>query len=125
MTDKLTMSVLGRSSHFTHSAKVLTELQNMILDGWRIDVNNRGIKTGVVLTRSKVRIPLYKEIEEEVPAELTDEEKLELLEKDILASEKMKKEDMTWYADKKGIEIPEDLKLPTQIRKHLKESIQQ
>lgn len=148
---KITAKVEGRSSHFTHSFKVLLELQDMILDGWRVDTEQRGIGQGVVLTRSKVRVPLFKvnhseetlsigvdqipqkpeeeieptdqETKEEV-VELTDEQKVKNIEEGILAAGKFKREEMLWFAAQKGIDMPEGLTNPLQIRKHIKESLE-
>lgn len=149
MTDKttptkVTTKVEGRASHFTHTHKFLLELQEKILEGWRVDITERGIRNGAVLTRSKARVTLSKEvIPEEVQvvsvdaptetktqkvteevAELTDEQKVKNIEEGILAAGKFKKEEMIWFASQKGIEIPKELTNPLQIRKHIKENLE-
>lgn len=72
---------------------------------------------------ASLRIKLYKEVIAP-PVEVTPEDKLGELEKGILSSAKLKRDDMLWFASEKGIEIPAELKLPLQIRKHLKEILE-
>lgn len=68
---------------------------------------------------SRLQIFLHKVVED-TPVELSPDEKLASLEKSILASEKMAKADLVWFSEQKGITIPDDVKVPVAIRKHIK-----
>ena len=78
-----------------------------------------------------LRIQLYKEATSESldnpvvePSAVAPVDRLGDLEKGILSASKLKKDDMLWFASEKGIEVPEELKLPLQIRKYLKEILE-
>lgn len=89
-----------------------------------------GLQCGAAL-----RVFLYKDkegsesvdevvVEPEVVVEVDESEKLESLKKDILSKDaKIKKVDLLWVASKLKAEIPEDIKLPLQIKKFLKDFI--
>lgn len=142
MTEKLKYQIKGRANHFTHSQKALLEFQEKILDGWRLDTEARGIYNSIVLTRPTVRIPLCKESEgtvqkvevkkeepvAETPSEvieLTEEEKVNSLREQVLdPKSRIAKDDLLWLAEKLEVVIPEDMKLPLQIKKHIKESLE-
>lgn len=148
MTD--TYIVKGKNNHFRMMTKALLEFQQKIQEGYVLDETAVGVANRAVFSRSMIRLPMVKAVAEEesagepeVPEEPetpdvvepkvtlpTDVEasaevdKLSEVEGRILSSEKLKKDELLWYADQKGIEVPADMKVPTQIRKYLKEKIQ-
>lgn len=135
MTEKTKTVIKGKANHFTHSQKALLDFQEKILDGWRLDTEARGIYNSIVLTRATVRIPLCKEeegVEEsesnefpEEPIELTEEGKVEKLKSEVLdPKSRIAKDDLLWLAERVGVEIPEGVKLPLQIKKYIKEALE-
>lgn len=120
----------------------LTEIEEAILNGYRLDKEDRGTMTGPRIL-PVLRVHLHKGeedkiVEVSVPEEINvpplhestlaltphasevTGEVAEEVEYNILEDVKAKKADLLEWAKEKEIEVPEELKTPAAIRKHLK-----
>ena len=119
----------------------LTEIEEAILNGYRLDKEDRGTMTGPRILPI-LRVHLHKGedkvVEVSVPEETnvpplhestlaltphTSEvtgEVAEEVEYNILEDIKARKPALLTWAEAKGFKVPEDLKTPAAIRKHLK-----
>lgn len=122
-----------RGSHPPNIKKFLQEWEEAILDGWTVDEECRAGHNRPIFTPRLTRIPLIKPkgIIEEPPVvepvsvvEESTEDRSTRIEAGIKDSAKLSKVDLVWFADLKELTIPEDVKVPTAIRKFLKESLE-
>lgn len=86
-------------------------------EGWEVPKENFNTEA-MMQWGGRLRIFLVK------PEEKVEEDKSSDIREGILTSQKLAKQDMLDFAASEGIEIPEDIKLPLQIRKYIKEALE-
>ncbi len=123
MQDKITIRFPRSSDGFR---KFVSAVGNAFVEGYVVpeayNTEGRplfGSHVGINLVKAEPKVAIQPEIE--TPE--SDEDKVERLSGLALSGEKAAKEDWLWLASKKGIEIPEEMNNPLQIRKTIKEAL--
>lgn len=120
MTEELFLtSGLNRGKSPKTFLEFLNKLEEARKDGWELPekVSMKDFPRFL----NEFCIVLHKS--EAAPEPVVVEDRAEVIKSGILASDKMAKDDLVWYANEVGFKIPEDVKAPLAIRKKLKEFI--
>ena len=119
MSDKEVVRIGPFPANRQGKIKFIQALLDAGKDGFVIPEENFNIEAKMNFG-SRLSINLHKV----KPSIVTEEDKESFLESQIHASEKIGKDDLLWFAQRKGIEIPDSVKVPTAIRKHIKEALE-